>query len=60
MITKVKRKTIAYCAFTLIFIFSIILIFIWDQGKEEGDDNEVGKNIGVLVFIFLFRFSMTI
>lgn len=57
LIMKSKRQLIAYACFAATFLCSTILTFMWDQEDENPD---VSKSIGVLAFIFLFRFAISL
>ncbi len=59
MITRVKRRFVAYGCFALTFICSLILTFIWKQGQTD-EAPDIGSSIGVLSLIFIFRFAISV
>lgn len=61
MITRIKRRFVAYGCFALTLACSVILIFVWKQGdKDDTDAGDIASNIFVLVLIFLFRFAISV
>lgn len=60
MITRIKRRYVAYGCFALTFLCSVILIFVWKQGDNSDGAGDIGSNIFVLVLIFLFRFAISV
>ncbi len=58
MITRIRRRIVAYGCYLLTFICSMVLIFIWKQGSTE--DEDIGSSIGVLALIFVFRFAISV
>jgi MFS transporter, putative metabolite:H+ symporter len=57
LIMKSRRQFIAYGCFAATFVCSAILTFMWNQEEENP---AIGESIGVLAFIFLFRFAISL
>ena len=58
LITRLGRKKIAYGCFIISFISAGALTFLWKQGNHEANFDV--QNILVLVFVFIFRYAMTV
>ena len=58
LIYKVPRKVYGYVSFAVIVICSTVLIFIWDQSKEE-EGSELGPNTAILGLVFVIMYSIT-
>ena len=59
IVPKTPRRLAAYIGFGVSGLCSLVTLFVWDQ-NPSADTPSLGKNIGILVLIFVFRFSINI
>jgi len=52
-IYKIPRRMSGMVSFGIIVACSIVLIFVWNQ--DGGNDEEVGSNVVVLLFVFIIE-----
>jgi hypothetical protein len=57
MVFKYKRRVVAMVSFGILLASSAVLVFIWDQDKEQVTD--ISSDILVLCFIFVVQFAIT-
>lgn len=50
----------AFVCFSLSFVCSFALIFLWTGQVEIQSSSDIAANVGVLVLVFLFRFAITV
>ena len=58
MISRCPRKVVTYVVFTIILLISTLLIFIWDQDKNDTSDTLT--DVIVLGCVFIIDFAITI
>lgn len=58
IISRMKRRMIAYVCFAVTYLCSVVMIFLWKQGNEETPD--IGSSIGLLALIFVSRYAITV
>lgn len=57
-ITRVKRKVMALLSFGLVFVFSLVLVFIWHPQTDEIEVSNLQEAITMILF-FLISFTIT-
>lgn len=57
IINCIPRRVLAITSFSIVFVCSFILIFIWDQNNQSVTNVEA--NIFVLLLVFILEFAVT-